>query len=263
MRNYYFLAPSLPPIALGVRPEIGFAELKGRLGDNLSKEDMEQFEVLLRFTDILNIRSLLMEEPIDPRGNLSEKELDEAILVSAVFLDYVFDFLEQFEGTKDRIRNFSALLARFFSEEIPKLHGFLKTYFVFERQWRLILVALRSKQLQRDVVQELQFEDLTDPMVAQILAQKDADQYEPPLEYMDLKELVISCAGDPWQEHKAFAEYRFKKIAEMVEGSLFSLDLILAYVAQLMILEYWNELDEEKGRMILDTYKPGTSSESP
>ena len=35
----------------------------------------------------------------------------------------------------------------------------------------------------------------------------------------------------------------------LVEKPLFSIDWILAYMAQLMIvLQYWNELDEEKGK---------------
>ncbi len=78
-------------------PEITFEELIARLEINLSKEDLEKTNVLRRFVDINNIRALLMEEAIDPRGNLNEKELDEALLVHAVLPDYVFDFLDQFE----------------------------------------------------------------------------------------------------------------------------------------------------------------------
>ncbi len=96
MGNYYFLAPSLPPIALRDKPDISFNELKGRLVVNLSKKDLALSQLLMRFTDICNIRNLFMEEPIDTRGTLSEKELDEALLVRAGLPDYVFDFLDQF-----------------------------------------------------------------------------------------------------------------------------------------------------------------------
>lgn len=221
MGNYYFLAPSFPPIALRDRPDITFNELKARLAINLSKKDLSLSQLLMRFTDICNIRNLFLEEPIDIRGTLSEKELDEALLVRAGLPDYVFDFLDQFEKTHDRIRNFSALLSRFFNEEIPHLKGFIKKYFTFEREWRLVMVGLRAKQIGRDVTRELQFEDFTDPLVAQILAQKDADRYEPPMEYTELSELMTATYHDAWEEHKAFAEYRFRKIEEMAEGDLF------------------------------------------
>ena len=257
MRNYYFVVPSLPPLSLSERPELSFEELMTRLSVNLSKQDLEKTKVLRRFVDIYNIRALLMEEPIDPRGNLSEKELDEALLVHAGLPEYVFDFLDQFEKVPDKIRNFSGLLARYFNEEIPLQKEFLSKYLTFERECRLVLVALRAKQLGRDIVKELQFEDPTDPLVAHILAQRDSERYDPPAEYQDLKELIASCSGDPWMENRAFAEYRFKKIQEMAEGKPFTIDQILSYMAQLMIIENIIELDAEKGRMILDTFKSG------
>ncbi len=257
MKNYYFLVPSLPPLFLREKPDITFERLIANLEIGLTKEDLEKTRVLRRIVDISNIRSLLLEEKIDPRGNLNEKELDEALLIKNILPEYVFDFLDQFEKPADRIRNLSGLLSQYFAMEIPRAEGFLKRYLVFERECRLVLLALRAKRLGRDIVKELQFEDFTDPFVAQILAQKDADQYEPPEEYKELKELIASCYGDPWLENRVFAEYRFKKIDEMSEKQPFSIDQILAYMAKLMIVEYLLELDEERGKSILDTFKAG------
>lgn len=257
MGNYYFVVPSLPPLMFGEIPGITFAELMVRLETSLSKTDLGKVKVLLRLVDMYNIRALLMEEEVDPRGNLSEKDLDQALLVHEALPEYVFEFLGQFEKVSDKIRHFSQLLARFFNEEISKQKGFLRTYLIFERECRLVLLALRAKQLGRDVASELQFEEPTDPFVAQILAQKDAGSYDPPAEYAELKELIASCFSDPWLENKAFAQYRFKKIAEMTEGKFFSIDRILSYTAQLMILESLIELDGERGMMILETFKSG------
>ncbi len=255
MGNYYFVAPSLPPLSMQDRPEITFEEFITRMRDNLTKKDFEKVQVLRRFVDICNIRALLIEEPVDPRGNLNEKELDEALLGHVLLPDYVFEYLDQFEKVADKIRNFPGLLALYFNAEIPKHKGFLRAYLTFERESRLVLVGLRAKQLGRDVVNELQFEDPTETLVAQILAQKDSDHYDPPMEYTDLKELIASSYNDPWLENKAFAEYRFKKIGEIAEGKLFTIDQILCYMAQLMILENLIELDEERGNMILETFK--------
>jgi hypothetical protein len=257
MSNYYFIVASLPPLSLKEKPEISFQELMVRLEMNLSKHDLEKTKVLRRIVDIYNIRALLMEEPVDLRGNLNEKELDEALLIHAVLPDYVFDFLDQFDKASDKIRNFYGLLARFFNEEIPKQTGFLHKYLVFEREWRLVLLAIRGKQLGRDVARELQFEDPTDPLVAHILAQKDSEIYEPPPEYAEIKEIIASCYGDPWAEHNAFAEYRFRKIEELAENGLFTIEKILSYMAQLMIIESINELDAQRGGMILETFRSG------
>lgn len=257
MKNYYFLVPSLPPLYLRDKPDMTFEKLSSRLEISLTKSDLEKTKVLRRFIDINNIRALLLEEKIDPRGNLNEKELDEALLVKNILPEYVFDFLDQFEKASDRIRNFSGLLSLYFSKETPKASGFLKRYLTFERESRLVLLALRAKDLGRDVVKELQFEDIKDPLVAQILAQKDAPTYDPPEEYRELKERITNCRGDPWLENQVFAEYRFEKIEEMSETKFFTIDQILAYMAKLMIVEYLFELDEERGKLILDTFKAG------
>lgn len=252
MSNYYFLAPSLPPLIWGVRPELTFDALKVRLRENLSSKDWTLIEKMLLLVDICNIRYLLMEEPIDSRGGLSEKELDEALLIRDLLPSYVFEFLDQFEKTTDRIRHFSGLIARFFNEEIPQAQGFLRRFFTFEREWRLVLVGLRAKQMGRDVVRELQFEDPADPLVASILAQKDGDRYDPPEAYQELKELMNSSYPDPLEEQKAFMAYRLKKIEEMEEAGSFSMDAILSYTARLMIIEQYEALDEEVGRRILE-----------
>lgn len=254
MANYYFLAASLPPLVLGEKPDISFEELASRLEINLNKEDLQKTVVFRRYIDLSNIRSLFLEESIDPRGNLSEKELDQALLLKDGFPLYVFDFLDQYESVAEKLRNFSGLFSTFYAEEIPLQTGFLKAFFIFEKEWRLALLAMRAKDLGRDVTRELQFEDFSDPMVAGILAQRDSLQYDPPVEYLSLKEEFLSCGPDPWQQYRELAKWRFHAIEELVDRPLFSIDWILSYMAQLLIVEAWNDLEEEKGKMILDAF---------
>ena len=255
MGNYYYLAASLPPLEFPNKSEVSFSSLEEALTLNLSKEDLNKVRVLRLFVDLCNIRPLLKEEEIDPRGNLKEKELEEAILSETVLPEYVFDFLKEHDTLSEKLKAFPALLSQFFQEETPQQKGFLKRFFEFERQWRLVVLAIRAKKLHRDFIRELQFEDLHDPFVMQILAQKDADHYEPPSEYQEIQDLLHACGPDPWQQNKSLCLYRFNKIQEMVTDLQFSIDWILAYLAGLMIIEYWNELDENKGLAILDTFK--------
>ena len=254
MANYYFLAAALPPLVLGEKPDFSFEELSNRLEINLTKADFEKSVALRRYVDLNNIRALFLEESIDPRGNLNEKELDEALLLKDGLPGYVFDFLDQYEGVSEKLRMFSGLFSVFFNEEIPKHDGFLKAYFKFEREWRLVLLALRARQLGRDITRELQFEDFNDPLVGQILAQRDSGSFDPPAEYASLKEKFLSCGPDPWQQYREVVKWRFEKLEELVEKPLFSIDWILSYMARLVLVEQWNELDEAKGKMILDAF---------
>ncbi|MDN3506595.1 MAG: DUF2764 family protein [Simkaniaceae bacterium] len=257
MHNYFFVAPSLPSLVLSEVPDITFEQMMYRLQLNLSKEDLKKVSVLRLAIDLENIRALYLEQPIDPRGNLSEKELDEALLVEADLPDYVFEFLGQFEEDKEKARHFFGLLSRYYSEEIERQDGFLKELLTFEREVRLVLTALRAKRSGRDITEELQFEDFTDPMVAQILAQKDMEDYEPPMEYLPLKQSLLGCGDDPWEQYKTVIGFKFNRIEEMTGYPLFSLDWILGYVARLMLVEKWNELNEERGKGIADKFKTG------
>lgn len=257
MKNYYFVAPSLPPLVLGQAPEISFEELMLRLQLNLSKEDLKQIEVLRLAIDLSNIRAHYMNLPLDPRGNLNEKELDDALLAQADLPQYVFEFLDQFEEVSERVRHFFGLLSRYYKEETSRQKGFLKELLVFQRDVRLVLAALRAKRLKRDILKELQFEDFTDPMVAHILAQRDMESYDPPLEYQDLKTKLLAAGEDPLEQHKAVIAYELDRIEEMTGYPLFSLAWILGYVAKLLLVERYYLLDSGKGKDIVDKYKTG------
>ena len=257
MKNHYFLAPSLPALNVDEKPDITFKELMERLSLNLKKDELEKVAVLRRLSDLYNIRALYLKQPLDWQGNLNEKELDEALLLQADLPDYVFEFLNQFEGTQDKVRHFFGLISRYYSEEIATHKGFLKDLLILQREMRLVLAALRAKKAKRDIVKELQFEDFTDPIVAHILAQKDMDTYDPPYEYLDLKARIEACDDDPWLLNRAVLLYEYEKIEERAGYPLFSLNWILGYVARFMLIEHLHALDAEKGKEIVTHYKIG------
>jgi hypothetical protein len=248
--SYYFLEISLPPLKIDARPEISFSEFVFRLEVNLHPKDLKKVKKLRQFIDLLNIRAMLGGQKLDPRGNLSEKELDQALLVKEGFPEYVFDVLGRWETNSAKFQNFSAVLAAFFKEEVKKSKGFLKNYFVFEREYRLVLTALRALNLGRDLAETLQFEELNDPFVAQILVQKDMGSYELPMEYAELKQIFASSGPDAGKQHKAFTEWKFAKVEEMAMKP-FSIDAILSYMVRLMLVEDWQALDEERGKEAL------------
>jgi hypothetical protein len=220
----------------------------------MEAKDLQKTATFRRWIDINNIRALFLEDAIDPRGNLSEKELDQALLLQDGLPEYVFDFLDKFESVSEKLRFFPGVLSAYFREETPEQSGFLKRYLEFERAWRLVLVGIKAKELGRDLSEELQFEDLKDPQVLDLLAQKDAPSYEPPPEFLSLKEKYLSCGPDPFLQFKEISKWRFKQIDELAIEPLFSIDWILSYMAQLLLVEEWNQLDAEKGEIILEAF---------
>ncbi len=253
MARYYFLTNSLPTLKLGSPVDITFSQLLELFQLNLSVKDQKLIHTFLTYIDLRNIRAFWMKEPLDPRGSLGEKEIEEALLISDFLPSYVFDFLERYESLKDRLHFFSYLYFHFFQEGVQK-KGFLGAFFQEEREIRLIMAALRAKAAKRNVAVELQFEDPKDPLVMQILSQKDIDDYEPPVDYEWLKLIFKENYNHPRNLAKAYLEKRLEMIQELEERfPKFSIDQLLGYMVRLLIVENWNALDAAKAKMIVDS----------
>ena len=174
MAKYYFIGTLLPSLSFDIAPEISFARLEVLLRDNLTTRDYQKTLVIRRFFDILNLRALWLGEELDPRGEMTRLELDEALAGRTGLPDYVFDFLDVHPHVNDRIRHFPFLLAKFFQRGESINEPFLRRYLNFERELRLVMTAFRARKLGRDLSVEFQYENPEEDLIAQILAQKDA-----------------------------------------------------------------------------------------
>ena len=225
LNDYYFLTAALPPLSLGETPEISFAEFKILLEENLSAKDFASVKAMLLPIDLGNIRALWTKTSFDERGNLTAKELEEALSNPDVLPPFIGEFLDQYESQTDRLRFFSSLYAALFRQESEE--KFVAQYYAFERQVRLVLTALRAKVERRDITRELQFEEPSDFLINEILAQKDASDYTPPPEFDALKEAFTRSYQDPKQLLQETCAFRFAKYEEIAENKHFSLDRIL------------------------------------
>jgi hypothetical protein len=259
MSQYYFIGTILPNLTLDSAPEINFVSLDNLLRDNLSQEDYEKTKVIRRFFDILNLRALWIGQEIDPRGELNANELEEAMINSSGLPDYIFEFLARYHTVGERIHHFPALLANFFRHANQEKDPFLKKYFTFERELRLVLTAYRAKKIGRDLSIELQYEDPEEILIAELLEHKDDKVFEIPEKFEDLKSILDKNEDDPMALERALDEYRFNYIDQLVDmADVFSIDRILAYMAQLTVVEKWFGLDKKAGLKIVDTIAKGT-----
>lgn len=253
MTNYYFLGTLLPELHIGEPPEIGLREYEQLLQENLTNDDFAKTRTIRNLYDILNLRLHWKGEPLDPLGNYDEGELLEAFATRSMLPSYIFNFMDKYESVEERLKHFPALLATFFSEEIKRASGFFKAYFILERELRLVLTAFRAKKLNRDVTIDLQYENHEEPLIAQILAQKDSPSYEPPEKYEELKTLFERYSHLPLELQKALFEFRIQKIEEMLGLDMFSADRILGYFVELILIEKWQQMDKQKGLEIVDS----------
>jgi hypothetical protein len=254
MSNYYYLATVLPKLTLGEKPEITFQEFITLLKENLSDADYDKTRKLRWFYDLLNIKAHWKKDPLDYWGNLDEVQLEDALLAREGELpDYFYRFLDEYENKDQRLKYFPKILTEYFVVESKNNMGFLKKLRSFERDLRLVMTAFRARELNRDLASELQFEDPEDDIVAQLLAQRDAKVFEPPQGFEDFKVLLEKNYSNPLQLQKAIIEYVFNWIEEALEFDYFSIDRILGYMIQFILVEKIMGLDKNKGLKVLDT----------
>lgn len=259
MANYYYIGTALPPLSVDASPEMTLKEVDQLLRDNLSEKDYRKVRSLRTLYDILNLRSLWLGEALDPWGNLNENDLEEAWLSQVGLPSYVYDLFAAYEKKEDCLRHFPLLLARFFQQAKEDEDEFLKEYFEFEREWRLVFIGFRAKKLGRDLNVELQYENPEEDLIAQMLAQKEAKQYEPPEKYQNLKGLFTQFSEDPLGLERALDEYRFNYVENLAStADSFSIKRILAYMIQLSIVQKWLE-DKARGEKIIDEIMKDTA----
>jgi len=253
MNRYPFILASMPDIRVGAKSDLSFKEMQELLSMNLAQSDRKKVSQLLRLVDIDNVRAFWLGLPLNERGTMNAKELEEALLIKDFLPPFLIDFLGRYETTEQRLHEFPQLYAKLFEEMVSNSDGFIRTYYRIEREIRLVLVALRAKRAGRDLTRELRFEDLDDSFVMHILVQKDTPDYTPPEEYESLKEIFLENGEDPMKLHRALLQYRFDRILDLEEEHLsFSIDRILGFLARLMIVEMWDQLDREKGLTLVD-----------
>ncbi len=197
MAKYYFVTTLLPPLKIGSPPEIDSPELDFLLRQNLTKSDYQKVVILRRLVEIENIRRFWQGEPIEAGGNFDEKEIEENLLHQESYPPYVFRYMEKYEDPKERIKHFPELIKDFFHYELSLNDGFVEEYLRFEWEWRLVFVAIRAKNLGRDLAIEMQYENPENPFIQQILDQKDEKVYIPPARYADLKDIFEEKKSNP------------------------------------------------------------------
>ena len=235
----------MPPLEFGLRPELSSKGLYELLEETVPQKELYVWKLWI---DLSNIHALLAGGLFDSRGNYSRSTI-RALLASEDGLpEYVFEFLRDYEGEEKRREAFSALIAKYFQEEMAKHRGYGKRFLAFEHDMRVLLAGYRAHKLKRDIAWELQYEDMSDPVVYMTLMQKDVrGAFQFPIEYEELERILAEAGSDPTKQYEGIARYRFAFYNQIFIQNVFSLEGIIAYMMALWILEDLYALEREEG----------------
>lgn len=251
MTDYFYLLTSLPSVELFNEPPISLHSLMWRLEMNLSEKDFQIVKDFLRYYDVLNLRAFWQKKPLDPWGNLDETGLEEALLVETVLPDFVFDFIKKYKTDEERVIYFPEILNSFYCLVEERQEGFFQTFFIFQKTIQTLISQKKIEKEGKEREKELFFADLKDPALQEILQR--ADNYEDVnFDYRPLVKLLEENYTQPLDLFKGLMDFKFSKITELMNGSMFSVDNVLQYLALLRIAAEVFSLDQEKGEQIIE-----------
>ncbi|WP_348662866.1 DUF2764 family protein [Chlamydia vaughanii] len=259
MTQYYFLSlfflPQLPESC----PVYSFEDLDDLLHLNLSKEDLEYYVVLKRFFDFDNFAFFWADKPlVQSYGVVTQDNVESMLKLqqwsdACEFEDFFKDFLLQYKTPKERLNNFSSLIREFLAYYQNSPSEFLRTYFTFKQNLRVILAGFRSRVMNLDVSYVLRDEDSSDPVVLQVLMQKDSPHYELPGEFSDLSNVLEDYGRLPHTLNRTLSLYEFHKIEEMYRDNYFDANAVLAKVAAYLFAIRNSLVSLEKGKNIINS----------
>ena len=252
MARYYFLTTILPDVVLDEQPRLSFEELIPLYLTNMTASDFEQFQLLRRWIDIQNLRLFWEGLEVDPRGNWLRMALDRLLLTDEALPAVLIDYLLQYESDAQRLEHYPELLSAYLRQEVEERSGFLQDYFAFERRLSIILTGLRAKRVGRDLAKELATEDPTEPTTAWMLSFRDAASIEPPPGFEELGVILERYADSPMLLRRDLTRYQLNWVVERVQDRPFTLEFLLGYAVQLLLVERYHELDAQAGEAIVE-----------
>ena len=249
MRNYYYLGISLPELEILSKPLIRFEELIEAFKINLSKNEMASVEKIQIYYDLINLEKTLLGEPITHKGNMTSQEILEALKLRQGFPEFVFEFFDRYKVDSEQLEKFSELYSLYFHEYAGE-NDPSAIILQYEKELRSFLLGYRAVRFKRSIEKEFSLENIEDRDIHLILS-KEADTKVLNEEKLQKFLEKIDPIQDPLEIRSSVASFRFEHYKEIQDFHPFTIQGLLAYMMQLIILE---ELEVKSPEMGLEIF---------
>lgn len=263
-RNYYCLISGLPVWKLDDRkPSFTSTTFREELEKELSPADIALVRLLYLPYDHLNIlnRLYMKETDFDARGNYSQETVD--LLANAIEFDnalednvapgvepYLIEFSQRFHQADEKPLRMSAekeLVTSWYEKLLKSKNKFLSGNARFELDSRNVMTALLGRKFNLPVADAL----VGDMEFLEQLKRNRSRDFGLTGEIENLDQLLQIFDMTNLQERELRMDIlRWSHYEEATFFDYFNIDKILSLVLKLFIVERWNALDEEQGRVL-------------
>lgn len=249
-QNYYYLVAGLPDITIEQgKLQTGTLEFLEELKGALSKSDYALVEPLLLPVDNRNLLILLNKEDkaLSPDGVYPPEVLIEEVKEPVTLRPYLQRFIESFKAETRLYPNLTPeneLATLFYEEMLETRNEFLHQWFEFELNLKNILLVLSARK--NNIPYENQV--IGHGTVAETIRKSNARDLGIQAEWPWIdKVLQIVEIDDILAREKAIDLLRWNYLDELNTFNYFSVEVLIAYLVKLGIVERWLKLDLPTG----------------
>jgi hypothetical protein len=251
-RNYYYLVAGLPDIVLDQKKlPFTLTELKLELQYHLHPKDYQLVEYLFLPYDNINLLNILLKNDaaFNPLGNFSESFLTEEIKEPENLPGYMVKFLEAYREEIPLHPNLSLenqLTWLYFDFMLEQKNEFLRELFGTIRNINNIFAIYNARKFGLNIENQMIGDyELTE--AARKTTSKDfglANEIEPIDEIIGIYE-----NNDILEQEISIDLLKWRHMNNLNTFNYFTIEYILAYVLEFMMVERWSSLDTEQSKI--------------
>ena len=250
-RNYYYLVAGLPDILLDQKKvPFTLTEFKQELQYHLHPKDYQLVEYLFLPYDNINLLNILLKKDAEfnPLGNYSESFLTEEIKEPENLPGYMIKFLDAYREENPLHPNLSLenqLTWLYFDFMLEQKNEFLREIFATIRNINNIFAIYNARKFGLSIENQMIGDyELTE--AAKKTVSKDfglANEIEPIDEIIGIYE-----NNDILEQEISIDLLKWRHMNNLNTFNYFTIEYILAYVLEFMMVERWSRLDTEQSK---------------
>ena len=250
-RNYYYLIAGFPDILLDDR-KISFTliELKQELKYHLHPKDYQLVEYLFLQYDNFNFLNILQkkEAEFNPLGNYSESFFNEEIKEPEKMPDYMKKFLEAFREENPIHANLSLenqLTWLYFDYMLEQKNEFIRQWFSALRNVNNIFAIYNARKYGLNIENHM----IGDYELTEAAKRTTAKDFGLANEFTHIDEIIgIFENNDILEQELSIDLMKWKYLNNLNTFNYFTIEPVLAFVIEFMMVERWSKLDPEQSK---------------
>ena len=251
--NYYYLVAGLPDLVQDAKKQpIALQEFKNELLEQLSARDIQLSKMLFLQFDNQNLLNLLLKtgKPHHPLANFSADELEQNIKEPLTLLPYMNRFIAAFKAETPLYENLSwedNLTSLYFEYLKKTTNPFLKKWFNLDFQLRNFRVAMNVRDYKLDPSSYI----LGDDEVSVAFKKSTLRDFGLGNDYPLIDKVSTILENENiLQQELDLDRLRWEYLDELNTFNYFSIEVVLAFIIKVMMIERWIALDPDAGQQI-------------